>query len=161
MRGVIKHCILHMTCTWLCHCHFSFFLFLDKMTLLHQFFMDFLEHWIVYSHMLSRGACVIKLCNIILFEFHVSEGNFQGQTALLVVICHRLIQNFVCTCYCMLFRCSKFSVQPGITISFMVAVALSWLGKNIGLGLVQCNSYHKSDCHLSCTENFEHLNNIQ
>ena len=39
------------------------------------------------------------------------EGNFQGQTALPTVIFHRLFQNFACTCYWMVFRCSKLIVH--------------------------------------------------
>ena len=55
----------------------------------------------------------------------------------------------------------KINCAPDMTIWFMPAVALRWLGDNPGLGLVQCNSHHKSDCHVRYAIDVEHLNTIQ
>ena len=105
------------------------------MSFLHQFSTDFLETWIVDSYICSRclyHETLYKYHCISVSCFWQPEGHFQGQTALLAVICYRMIQNFTCTSDWMVFRHSKF------------AVWLRWFGDDAGLGLVQ---YHKSDCH--------------
>ena len=93
-----------------------FLSFLDqtfKMTLLHQFSMDWLGTWTVGSHICSLSTCTTRLYNITLFQVHFwhPQGTFQDQIALLAVIWYRLFQHFGCTCYWIIFMCLKLIVH--------------------------------------------------
>jgi hypothetical protein len=61
-------------------------------------------------------------------------------TALPIVICHRMIKKIACTCYWVSFSSIFFEIYG--------------IERPHWLGLVQCNNYHKSDCHLSYTNLF-------
>ena len=152
-----KHIIVFCTWLWLCH---LFSLFKSELqnviapSILHGF------PWKLNCELLHMLSRCLYYKTIILFQFHV----FASQRAIsrvrqlyqleyttewsktlfsLAVICYLGAQNFL--------RNWDDNLIYGSCC----------VENNIGLGLVQCNSYHKSDCHLSCTENFEHLNNIQ
>jgi hypothetical protein len=169
-KCILGHCLEPSFCYCIYHMTFPLPLFLPlldcnfKMSLLTQFCMDFLEISTVDSYICCLSACIIKLYNITLFQFQcflASRGQFPRSNSFTSCnmpqsdpkLCLHLLLDII--------EVLKINCATEMTIWFMVAVAMRWLGDCTGLGLVQCNSYYKSDCHLSCTIDFEHLNNVQ